>query len=533
MRPRSMPPPRRTPRHSPLAAFVATLMAVLPVGLLMLLSSTSVAEPRTAPAPSAPRIPAERLAGIPTPGTGGGPIATGPRPQIAVPGPPPSASRSPALYVASDGSDARRGTLADPLATPMRAAAVAQPGTTIFLRGGTYPGFDVTRTGLTFAPYAGESVVISDPGREDVVHFSAVSSGALRDMTVLGSDVDYGSAIKIEDSTGVEITGATIRESATWGIVVLRSNGVLLESNDISHTANAIEERYASDLVIRGNQIHANTTMVDAGRGREGINFYKSTGPVSVIGNFLWDNGTHFEVYGASNLTFLDNVTWNGQVMETGTDGPPCDNSRFVRNVGYRGDPPEGSASGMILRCASNMVVAQNTFDGFDHFAFDIIDGTLGTAYGGSIDGLQVVNNIVVGGRAFSIDTALPPSVVIDYNLVDNSGSTSEHGKYVAYVAGVGNVRTLAEFTAATGYQRHGVHADPRFVDRDSRDYRLLAGSPAIDRALPIGGALGGAAPDLGRFQAGTASRPDCSERENGFASVLRDPTSANRCRPL
>jgi hypothetical protein len=329
-----------------------------------------------------------------------------------------------------------------------------------------------------------------------------VSSGALRDMTVLGSQVAWGSAIKITDSAGVSVTGTTIRDSVTWGIVVVRSSGVLLEGNDISRTANAIEERYASDLVIRGNRIYANTTMVDAGRGQQGINFYKSTGPVTVAGNLLWDNGTHFEVYGASNLTFSDNVTWNGQVMETGTDGPACDNMRFVRNIGYRGTPLEGVANGMILRCASNMLVANNTFDGFDQFAFDVVDGTLGSAFGGSIAGLRIVNNIVVGGRGFSIDSALPSSVVIDYNLVDITGSTALYGQYVAYVAGVGNFKTLAEFTAATGYQLHGVGADPRFVDRAGRDYRLLADSPAIDRGLPIGDAFSGPAPDLGRFEA-------------------------------
>ncbi len=450
--------------------------------------------PTPTPAPSATATPA------PSPTAAASAVATAtaaPTPVGAAP--PPTGA---AMYVATNGSDANPGTLARPLASPGRAAATAPAGTTVYLRAGTYPGFEVTRSGLTFAPYPGEAVVINDPGRDDVVQFSAVTSGALRDMTVLGSQVGMGSAIKIKDSAAVNITGVTIRDSRTWGIVVVRSNGVLLENNDISRTANAIEERYASDLVIRGNRLYANTTMVDGGRGREGINFYKSTGPVSVVGNLLWDNGTHFEVYGASNLTFTDNTTWNGQVMETGTDGPACDNLRFVRNVGYRGTPLDGTANGMILRCASNSLVANNTFDGFDQFAFDIVDGTLGSAYGGSIGGLRVVNNIVVGGRAFSIDSALPSSVVIDYNLVDITGSTAQYGNYVAYMAGVGNFKTLPEFTAATGYQAHGLGGDPRFVDRAARDYRLRSDSPAIDRGVQVGDGFSGAAPDLGRFEA-------------------------------
>ena len=447
------------------------------------------------------------LSPIPTPTTsGGGTGVPGSTATTSPVTPAPTAGLPPpsglALYVATNGSNANPGTLARPLATAARAAAIAAPGTTIYLRGGTYAGFEVKRSGLTFAPYPGEAVVISEPGRSDVVDFNSVTSGVLRDMTVLGSHVVKGSAVKIDGSSGVRITGVTIRDSMTWGIVVVESNDVLLENNDISQTANAIEERYASDLVIRGNRIHANTAMVDAGRGREGINFYRSTGPVTIVGNLLWDNGTHFEVYGASNLTFIGNETWSGQVMETGTDGPACDNMRFVRNIGYRGTPYDGNASGMILRCASNTLIANNIFDGFDHFAFDITDGTLGTAYGGSIAGLRIVNNIVVGGRAFSIDSALPSSVVIDYNLVDITGATGSYGQYVAYVAGVGNFKTVAEFSAATGYMAHGVGADPRFVNRAGRDYHLLDDSPAIDSGLAIGDAFSGPAPDIGRFEA-------------------------------
>ncbi len=544
MRDKSIPPVARPPRPpasragaprrpSRRVAAAGTLLIVLvPLGLLLALtkadgptgtatasaSTTAAVTPPADASGSASRTPTPTRTSTPsrsptpTPSPtasasltdGPGATATAAPVAITTAAPPPAAPPplGAALYVGTNGSDANPGTLARPLASPMRAATVAAAGTTIYLRGGTYPGFDVTRSGLTFAPYPGEAVVISDPAREDVVEFSAVSSGALRDMTVLGSQVVNGSAIKIKESAGVSVTGTTIRESVTWGVVVVRSNGVLLENNDISRTANGIEERYSSDLVIRGNRIYSNTTMVDGGRGRQGINFYKSTGPVTVAGNLLWDNGTHFEVYGASNLTFTDNVTWNGQVMETGTDGPACDNIRFVRNVAYRGTPLDGIANGMILRCASNTLVAHNTFDGFDQFAFDIIDGTLGTSYGGSIAGLRVVNNIVVGGRAFSIDSALPGSVAIDYNLVDITGSTALYGNYVAYVAGVGNFKTLPEFTAATGYEVHGVSADPRFVNRAGRDYGLLADSPAIDRGLPIGDSFSGGAPDLGRVEA-------------------------------
>ncbi len=408
------------------------------------------------------------------------------------------------LYVATTGSDANPGTIGAPLRTVGRAAAIARPGSTVWIRGGTYRGFDVTRSGITFASYTGETAVISDSSREDVIEFNGVTSGALQRLVVQGSTAQYGSGVTIKDSSGVTITASTIRNNRTFGIVVVSSSKVRIDGNKITGNADGIEERYTGNgLAITNNQIYGNTKMVDSGRGMEGINFYKSTGSVTVSGNRLWDNGTHFEVYGASNLVLSGNVSWNGQIMETGTDGPACDHNTFVRNIGYKGSGYKGgSTSGMILRCASHNLIAQNTLDGFDLFAFDIVDGTKGVSYGGSIAGLQILNNIVVGGRAFSIDSALPTSVRIDYTLVYNVGSTATYGNHIAYVKGVGQFDTLEAFASATGYETHGVFGDPRFVNRAGRDYHLQAGSPAIDRGLVVlSDGYAGNKPDMGRYE--------------------------------
>jgi hypothetical protein len=322
---------------------------------------------------------------------------------------------------------------------------------------------------------------------------------------VQGSTAAYGSGIKIKESYGIKVSASTIRDNRTFGIVIVNSANISIVGNSITANADGIEERYAGDgVVISNNKIFGNTKMVDSGRGMEGINFYKSTGSVTVTGNQLWDNGTHFEIYGASNLNITGNVTWNGQIVETGTDGPACDNNRITRNIGYRGSGYQGeSTSGMILRCASNNLIAHNTLDGFDLFAFDIVDGTGGVAYGGSIAGLRVLNNIVVGGRAFSIDSALPSSVTIDHNLLYNVGSTAVYGNHLAYVKNVGQFDTLDAFTAATGYEANGLFGDPLFVNGPGRDYRLTSGSPAIDRgAAVLSDGYSGSAPDLGRFEA-------------------------------
>jgi len=404
----------------------------------------------------------------------------------------------PAVRVAASGRVDGDGSADRPFQTIQQAVDVAAPGTTVLVGSGDYTGFHVTRDGITVGAARGARVRVRDDTK-DVITFRGVSGGGIDGLDITASRTRYGSGVLIDGSTGVRVQRSRIHDGRTFGLVVVRSKRVLVTGNDVYGNADGIEERYASDLTIRGNRIHGNLAEVDAGRGREGINFYKSTGRVTVESNTLWDNGTHFEVYGASGLVFRDNVTHDGQVMETGTDGLPCADNVFVRNVGYRGDR---RSSGMILRCAQNMLVAHNVFDGFDRFAFDVVDGLRGVRYGGSVEQLRILNNIVVRGRAYSIDNALPPSVVIDHNLVDPGGSDASRGEFVAFVAGHGNATTLAEFTRWTGYDRHGLAAPARFVDRSRHDYRLTAGSPAVDRGVVVvGEPFGGTAPDLGRYE--------------------------------
>ena len=72
-----------------------------------------------------------------------------------------------------------------------------------------------------------------------------------------------------------------------------------------------------------------------------------------------------FEIYGASNVTITDNVAWdNENVLETGTDagGPACCRQRLRPQRGLRRHDSRADSWGMFLRCATDMLVAHNTF---------------------------------------------------------------------------------------------------------------------------------------------------------------------------
>lgn len=414
-----------------------------------------------------------------------------------------------AYYVSTNGSDANPGTLAAPWQTLQHAVDTALTGSIIYVRGGTYDGFFFERSNLTLSGYPGEiAVLVGDGVEQHTIHVLNVSGVNIRSLVIQDNPVKYGTGIHVEDASQITISDTLFQNIQGFGVVLKNVSQVTLVDNEFRNNAAGIEVRYGSNnVLIEGNRIHHNYRDVDSGRSATGVNFYYTTGPILARGNFLWENhttdepdpgGAAFEVYAASNITMRDNIIWDNEtVLETGSDSvhTPCNNLTFSRNTVFRGARQQG----LILRCASNSLVSHNTFDALDNFVYDLSHNR--GEYGASIEGLRIVNNIHVFGRVYVIENALPTSVVIDYNLSYNPGSQSQYGDYLAYVDGFGNTDSLAEFIAWTGYEQHGLCANPLFVSYLTSNYALTAASSAIDAGLPLGDPFIGAAPDLGRFE--------------------------------
>jgi parallel beta-helix repeat protein len=412
-------------------------------------------------------------------------------------------------YVATDGDDNNPGTITQPWRTLQHAADVALPRTIIFVRHGTYYGFTLERPDLIFSGYPGETaIVVHDLEGINTIKIRNISGAVIQNLIIQDNPVQYGTGINVEDASYVIIRGNVFQNNQGFGVVTKNVSNVTIENNELMHNGNAIEIRYGSDnVLIQDNLIHHNDRQVDSGRTSIGITFYFTTGPVIARGNSLWENhtidlpdpaGAALEVYAASNITMTENIIWDNETaLETGTDHDktPCNNLTFTRNIVFRGSRQQG----LILRCASYSLIAHNTFDGQDNFVFDLshFDGH----YGASIEGLQILNNIMVFGRVYSIENTLPDSVVIDNNLLYNPGSPSEYGEYLAYVNGHGNTNSFTEFQSWTGYEMNGINLDPLFVNLFGQDYHLTAASPAIDQGVFLGDPYWGSAPDLGAFE--------------------------------
>ena len=428
------------------------------------------------------------------------------------------AAASTSLYVSTKGSDANSGSLHSPLRTLQRAANRVTPGTTVYVRAGTYKGFKLARSGtpdapITFRSYPGEHAVISgDPDHPSVVLLQNVHDVQMRDVTVQEAPFRKGSGIRVQYSDHILIADSVIRRNDSFGILIDHGKYVRVQHNAISHNATGVRVRYGGRgvLIVR-NRIYRNTRMIvnDATPGNDtggqGIAFEKTTGGAIARGNQIWGNrakshdwgvdGNAFEIFASSNVEITGNRVWNNRaVLETGTnDLYPCENNRFTWNVAWRSTTLD--SAGMVLRCARGMVVAHNTFDSLTWWAMQLTNKS--SSFGNSVAGLTVANNIVRGIKIFHINTALPASVDLDYNLV------WAPDKDVAYVAGHGYTKALSEFRRWTGYETHGLSAAPDFVDRVAHRYQLSAGSPAIDRGVVgvVNETFFGSAPDMGRYE--------------------------------
>lgn len=456
----------------------------------------------------------------------------------------PPATRGGDVYVAPNGDDAAAGIASAPLRSVAVAAARVAAGGTVWLDDGTYPpialsGTSGIPTGITIAARTAGNAIVAGGSSAAAIDLEDVSGVRLFGLDVRGPTVGTPVGILIDRSTGVTVEGGIVEHADRgFGIEVRYAANVTIHAVDIRHNAVGIrlygqgDPGSVHDVVIDGNLIHDSDSMVvddpapDNDFGGNGIIWHKVTGATIARNNRIWATGapSHdygvdggaFEIWGSANMTITGNTVWHSvDVLETGSDGPPCSNLLFTRNIAYEAWP--GAGLGLILRCAEDGLVAGNVVDSIGGFAFELSDRARGGSFATSVDGLRILDNIIVGSKAYVIRDPVE-GVTADHNLFWDVGSriaTTESG------AGYGS---LAELTRATGYDAHSILADPEFVDPAAHDYRLVAGSPAIDAGVATtpGQSFDGNAPDIGAFEgAATAGAGD------GAAASDAEPPSA------
>jgi parallel beta-helix repeat protein len=352
-------------------------------------------------------------------------------------------------------SDSGSGTIDAPYCTIGAAAHVVGAGQTVQVAGGSYPeAVTVSTSGTSSAPI----VFTAAPGA------TVTLSGSANGFTVSGK-------------SWVTVNGFTVTTTSTRGIYVSSSSNITISNNHVSYSGSPVSGSTASgiyltnvtDSLVAGNtadhntyagievaggstrdEVRGNTTFANASgytRRAPGIRIYGAPGN-TVDGNVTHDNeDSGIECYsGANNTLIYDNISYNNG--DHGIDDYVTTGQRIISNTVYK-------------------------------------NVTAGINVEGGSTGATIANNISVDSGINSprtssdirVENGSTSGTTMDFDLVHlSTASTLLIWSSVSY-------SSLASFRAATGQELHAIDADPAWVDQVGGDFRLTAGSPAIDSA--------------------------------------------------
>jgi len=385
-------------------------------------------------------------------------------------------------HVAPDGDDAGPGTVGAPWRTLAHAATRPAPGDTVWIHAGTYaeplrPQTSGTAAApITYAAAPGETVVLDGTGL-DLGEFTGLVAVVDRtDLVIQGLRVEHAhstdttAGIFVHRAARVVVRGNRTEDTESSGIGVWQSTDVVVEGNEVVLACNdgsqeCITIAQTDGFLVRGNHVH------DSGpgsNGGEGIDAKDGATNGRIVGNHVhhihrlgiyvdaWDKPTHdIEVVG----NVVHDCRANGFAIAAEAGGL-LERVRVVNNVAY-----DNRNVGLTVAEWGEPVPAHPIRDVW------IVHNTFahnGETWGGGVivenaaaENVVIRNNVFSQNRSFQVAVAgAPPGLVVDHNLIDGFRGDDDE------VRGDGVVED-----------------DPRFVDRDGRDFHLQAGSPAIDTA--------------------------------------------------
>ncbi len=229
---------------------------------------------------------------------------------------PSSEAATTTYYVATNGDDRAGGTLNAPWKTLQHAADQAQPGSTIYIRGGVYrQQLHITRSGnaqlgaITFARYKQEQPILDGTG---------LSVDGLQGM------------VGIDNASYITIDGLEIRNYATArsgdvpaGISVMGAGGYIrLLNNHIHHIANTVNPQ--------GEEL--------SGRDAHGIAVYGNKAPSALHHLTISGNELDHLVLGSS-----ESIALNGNVTDFDVSNNRVhDNDNIgIDAIGFEGTAPD------------------------------------------------------------------------------------------------------------------------------------------------------------------------------------------------
>jgi len=409
-----------------------------------------------------------------------------------------SSPSSTAYYVSTTGSDAAAGTFDAPWLTWSKAFQTAQPGDTVYFRGGVYPSTNTDGFGVYYNPSA--SVGYDGTASEPIVYMNYPGETPILDCSNnVSIDFFYHRGLYIKYVDYVKFLGLTVRNvfemdgagvEIAWDIEY--SNNVTVERSTIYNVGGVCFRSLNSDTItfINCDAYNACDTLGN-NPGNYGTGFNASGTNTSGLVTFYgcrawWCSDQGFSSPAAQKVVFDHCWSFNNSGLYTG------DGHGF--KIGYN-----ASNYPDMLREVRNCMAFCNTKDGYTTNEND--ENPMGYYS-------YLYNNIAYDNDRFGFVTyvATPPGTRIFTNNISyaNGTNTYFYGTVNTYTTNSWNISPYpvsdADFlsvdtTGVTGARQ----ADGSLPELDF--LKLVEGSDLIDAGTDVGLSFNGDAPDLGAFE--------------------------------
>lgn len=375
-------------------------------------------------------------------------------------------------YVAPTGNNSNSGAIESPWASILYAVGKAQPGDTVFVRGGTYAEGEIWirqnygmggRDGMyvTIAAFPDEIPIFTNGSRGLIIDASYVR--------VIGLDFRNGKEMYNVNWAGpthhIELIKNRFSGVPGYAAISISGDHNLIEKNVIELSGNSVGTQghgiyvmEGAHTIIRGNFI--------SGTSGYGIHLYERP----------YSNDPPGYVRGIRNILIEENFVAksrerSGIIVAAEAGNVPVDiDSLVIRNNVVVNNPLHG----IILIGWSeikNIQIYHNTIYGNADNAIQIYE---------KVKNVIIKNNIICtkAGKKHIDNDPNAPNIIVERNLY-----------YPAPIA----VKNIKDINPVLG--------DPLFIDPDHNDFNLKKGSIAIDAGINLGLSFKGAAPDLGAFE--------------------------------
>ncbi|MES2923013.1 MAG: right-handed parallel beta-helix repeat-containing protein [Verrucomicrobiota bacterium] len=400
------------------------------------------------------------------------------------------------LHVSPAGDDANPGTLDSPFKTVQKAIAVAEPGDTIYLRGGIYPNSQ-TITIANSGTAAARIKLWAYPGEKPVLDFSTQAYGSSNRGVLLTTGGNYwdfkGLEIMKAGDNGVKVEGSHIR----FEQCVFHDNGDSGLQIGFAHETSNPGANLAAFIEVINCDSYMNYDSDNRGSDADGFAAKLHCGQgIVFIGCRAWKNSDDgwdlFETDAA--VVIRDCWTWhsgdgslypgtgsfqgNGNGFKLGGNGAGGSSKgthQLTNSVSFN-NKYKGNAQGITNNSHGDGLIISN--------CLSFSNGT--SAYNYFMEGggqPMILKNCVSFPRAGSATNVSLDSEVGHQN---NSWSLPVSANENDYV-------DLSEVAAEA----------PRKADGSLPDgfARLVSGSDLIDKGVDVGVPFHGSAPDLGPFE--------------------------------